>query len=192
MNDIMYNACLFGRTYIASYLVSIIATYSILIFVCIFTWTGDEGISKFQWYYVIYPQCGWLLLIKLYHNEISQMIIALETNININGNSNNISDNNNNYRNIYYNYNDSQNDDNYDYEENLEAELRVNVEEDDNVLSRNVTQYYKRLFMYQCSAFVAALYAIFGYFYLLCNDVLVYPSTNHDDSSIWLWQSMYI
>ena len=44
----------------------------------------------FYWYIVVYPQCGWLLFIKLYHNELIQSINVLsQFNNNTNINTNN-------------------------------------------------------------------------------------------------------
>ena len=69
----MYNTKLFSHTYICSYIISIISTYSIYILVIIFAW-NNNNMRRYHWEIVIYPQCLWLLPIKLYHNEISQII----------------------------------------------------------------------------------------------------------------------
>ena len=176
MSNIMHNAPLFRKTYIASYSLSIVATYSILIFVCMFTWSGDEGITKFQWYLVIYPQCGWLLFIKLYHNEISMLTEVLEAKKKKNKGELCVE-----WK--FYCYTDWQT------ASISSLELQVNVaDHDDNSLSQQILQYYKRLFLYQCSVLLAALYAVVGYLCLLCGGYDL--AVNH--SSGWVWQWMYI
>ena len=173
MNNIMYNAHLFGKTYIASYLLSIIATYSILIFVCIFTWTGNDGILKFSWYYVIYPQCGWLLFIKLYHNEISQLISALQSRAD---------------KNKDYSYRC------VEWSTILGNSQTTNQDKNDDEWSNQIIHYYKRLFLYQLAVFLAALYGVAGYLFLLFGGKELTLSVNrsYGDSSLWPWQWMYV
>ena len=72
LDKIMHNPVRFSKTYVATYLLSIIASYSVLVIVCAFA--GSAYMNKTYWYLVVYPQCVWLLIVKLYHNELLQLI----------------------------------------------------------------------------------------------------------------------
>ena len=71
--DFIHNCHYFSYLYLFDYLVTIVCTYSITIFVVLFG-LGNNYMNEFEWGAVIYPQCGWLFFIKLYFNEISQAI----------------------------------------------------------------------------------------------------------------------
>ena len=79
LDNIMNNAKAFGQTYIASYLTSIVATYTIFIFILVITWNDNKDMKQFRWYLVIYPQCVWLMFVKLYHNEICHLVAQFQT-----------------------------------------------------------------------------------------------------------------
>lgn len=81
LGNIMNNPKMFGKTYMASYLLSIITSYSILIIVCVYAWT--KNMKKSNWSIIIYPQCIWLLLIQI-----------VESNNDYNVQSKNINDSN--------------------------------------------------------------------------------------------------
>ena len=77
--NFLKNCKYFIYCYIFNYIITIIAMYSILIFVVMFEFQAyfdERHIGKYfnKWYVVIYPQCAWILFIKLYFNEISQII----------------------------------------------------------------------------------------------------------------------
>lgn len=76
--NFLKNCKYFSYLYIFNYIVTIISTYSILLFVVCFEFQAYRDnchVGKyFKWYAVIYPQCGWLSFIKLYFNEISRTI----------------------------------------------------------------------------------------------------------------------
>ena len=73
------NSKYFSYLYIFNYIITLISTYSIAILVIIFDWVSNGDMNEFNWEMVIYPQCCWLLFIKLYFNEISNIISMIET-----------------------------------------------------------------------------------------------------------------
>ena len=169
MNTIMYNAHLFGKTYIASYLISIISTYSILIFIILFTWGSNAEIKKFQWDLVIYPQCFWLLFVKLYHNELSHMITLL-----------------------IFIQKKNKGDIKIEWLENDKLGIEFENDDRDSVsLNIQVLEYYKRLFVYQIMVWLAALTAI-GYYIFFLFGGKSYNVTNYNDKSVGPWQTMYL
>ena len=70
LQPIMPNAEKFARIYIAIYIICICSTYSILIYIILFKLYHYDS----NWTTIIYPQFGWIIVIKLYLNEISQLI----------------------------------------------------------------------------------------------------------------------
>ena len=76
LNGTILDAQLFAKTYILSYFLNVVAGYTVIIL--IFTFSINPGIEEYNWYYVMYPQCGWLLFAKLYLNEVSQIINLLK------------------------------------------------------------------------------------------------------------------
>ena len=79
----------FAKLHIYGYIFTVIQTYSISIIILIFLLASDNQMNKtFEWRLVIYPPGGWLLFMKLYLNEVSQIIEALNVTQNINANKN--------------------------------------------------------------------------------------------------------
>lgn len=77
--QIIHNSSLLAKTYIISYIIANITTYSIIIFVFVISCPFvSYDMDRYDWMNIVYPQCSWLLLIKLYHNEISQICGLLE------------------------------------------------------------------------------------------------------------------
>ena len=65
LDNIMNNAKAFGQTCIASsYLTSIVATYTIVLFIFVITWNDNKDMKHFCWYFVIYPQCVLLMFVN--------------------------------------------------------------------------------------------------------------------------------
>ena len=79
----------FAKLHIYGYIFTVIQTYSISIIILIFLLASNNQMNKtFEWALVIYPPAGWLLFMKLYLNEVSQIIKALNVTQNINANKN--------------------------------------------------------------------------------------------------------
>ena len=74
----------FVYLYTFNYIITIITTYSIVILVTIFklyvyTENKNDTIQNiFNWQYIVYPPCLWLLVTKLYFNEISNIINIID------------------------------------------------------------------------------------------------------------------
>ena len=110
----------------------------------------DQNIDQYRWYLVIYPQCIWLLIIKLYHNELLQLIYILQAK--------------QNFTNKYSVGNGKP----LDNEKTSISCANLNKQ-----LNIKILKYYKRLFLYQTAVWWASLHA--AIFYAFC---LVYSNYN--------------
>ena len=70
LEPIMPRAKTFARLYIVIYIICICSTYSILIDVIVFKLYHYDS----NWTDIIYTPCAWIIFVKLYLNEISQLI----------------------------------------------------------------------------------------------------------------------
>ena len=85
--NVNINGKLLIRSYLMTYILSMIAMYTIYIVVIMLAWNKNTIIDS-KWPKIVYPQCCWILFIKLYHNEISNIIDLLDTVFNTNNNVN--------------------------------------------------------------------------------------------------------
>ena len=193
---IVYNSQLLARTYLITFIIANVASYSILCIVVLFAWNND--MDRYNWTRVIYPQCGWLLLIKLYHNQISQIICLLERpnkeyvfNYQLSATDNDDDDDNNNY-NYSYNYNFNQNfvgnsngnETSLYMQHNLDL-IKVNHEIFEYT-TKNVFKLLRSLLVWQFSVWLAAIYAIVVYgYYGFCENDILKDGYQYSDGEIW-------
>lgn len=77
INKLKINGQLLSKSYLITYVLSMIAMHTIYILVIVFAWRKKQ-MNNYEWQRIIYPQCFWLLCIQVYHNEISHIINILK------------------------------------------------------------------------------------------------------------------
>lgn len=95
------NSQFFARFHIFVYIITVLQTYAISTLILLFVlYADDNNINWFNWSWVIYPPCPWLFFIKLYLNEVSQLIKTLESVKITNDDKDEIGDENNSSKDI--------------------------------------------------------------------------------------------
>lgn len=156
LNGIINNASLLARTYIISYLLNVFESY--LIYIIIFTFSVTPDLNHYHWKYVMYPQCGWMLFSKLYLNEISQIINHLEK--------------------IQIKMNQSKNNDD---NESIVTIVSVTVD-----IQQKLGKLVSRLFLFQFSAWLAAIFAIIAYISFIATGQTI-RKDNESMHWVWIW-----
>ena len=169
LDQIMHNPNIFAKTYVASYLMSIIATYSICVFVCIFEEGTNDNINDMNWCAAIYPQCGWILFIKLYHNELV-LLIKTANQLDKHNASNN-----------HKLYLDLRLDTNIIYPQRKLKHYKT-------YLIRDILNHHKQLFLYQLSVLLASFFAIGFYLYFIVHGPAVSTSNKDGWEYVYYWQ----
>ena len=162
---IVFNSRLFGQTYVVLYGCTVVALFSIYVFVIMFAWNNNE-MKNFKWYTVIYPQCMWLLFIKLYHNEVSHLVQLLAK------------------RDTF------DNDDAYEYEKSDSSSRSPNLYAIDRGAGsfKQENRYLRRLFLIQLSVWLSSVYCSVMYLYLIANTDEHVHVENSSWDVVWYWQ----
>ena len=84
------NANYFSKLHFVCYIVTVTQTYLISILILVFLIESGNNLNRFNWVCVVYPPCGWLMVMKLYLNEVSHLINGINNNINFQNNINKI------------------------------------------------------------------------------------------------------
>ena len=182
LGAIMHNPARFSKTYIVTYLLSIIASYSLLVIVCMFA--ASEKMSYSCWYLIIYPQCLWLLIVKLYHNELLQLIQMVK--INNNTLENGVNDKSGMREDLLTH--------------NLLTDVHDKKRQSICNVGAEMVQQVTRLFLYQLGAWLAAIWPCVFYFYCIVKDFNINIVQSTDSSAydhefdgfgwkfMWYWQ----
>ena len=180
----------FAKLHIFGYILTVIQTYSVSIIILVFILASHNEMTKtFLWSMVVYPPGGWLLFMKLYLNEVSHLINALQFGLNVNVDVTNVKPLPIQAQNRVSLLSDSLS----GLDQNDSHNMREGV---DNI--RKVYIHLRRLLLFQGSVVVGSVFSIIAYGWCIGQRLTVvnshknlkYVIIQSPDSwnVIWMWQ----